>query len=674
MKKILTVCLGLSIVLIFAMCTSTQEQGAISSYKAGPVSYTLQLLHFADIDGNEELALKNVENFSALVDGFNKDADYGSHTLLVSSGDNIIPGPRFYASEQSIVRAVTGSNEPGHIDIAFLNHLGVKASVMGNHDLDAGPGEFADAIQAESKDGVEFPGSLFPYLSANLDFSTDGDTAEILAPNGELVDNLHGKVAASAVAVVNGEKIGLVGISTPLLDTITSVGGITVHPASKDLQDLAAHVQPVIDELTQSGINKIIVLAHMQQITVEKELARLLKDVDVIVGGGSNTRMGDSTDSLFTGDEQFEGTYPFETSDANDKPLLIVNVDGDYKYLGRLVVGFDADGFIVRESLDTKLNGSWASTSENVAALGGSPIQEVVQVRDAVQDVINAQYGNVLGYTNVYLDGRRSQVRTQETNLGNLTADAIFWYANLLSDTPVDIAFKNGGGIRTEIGSAIVPPGSVDYSTAVLSPPAPNEEAGTAEGAITEGHLRATLRFDNGLATLSLTAAELKEIIEHGVAATEEGSTPGRFPQVSGMRVSFDITKPAGSRVQSLDILNEDGSVKDSVVVDGAVNKDAKRKFRMVTLNFLANGGDDYPFANLSAPDRRNLYEGKGFGEEVDYPDENLANDPGANSSFSATGNEQDALAEYLLLNHKTPETAFNIEETDKSQDTRIVY
>ena len=174
-KAILTV--SFLLVLVLSGCESNKM---VSRYKAGEADFTLQLLHFADIDGNEEIALSSIDEFSALVEAFKADGNYGPSTLVVSSGDNIIPGPRYFAGEQGTVRAVTGSNEPGHTDIAFLNYMGVKASAMGNHDLDTGTGEFADSIQSESSKGVEFPGSLFPYLSSNLDWSTDSDMAGLM--------------------------------------------------------------------------------------------------------------------------------------------------------------------------------------------------------------------------------------------------------------------------------------------------------------------------------------------------------------------------------------------------------------------------------------------------------------------------------------------------------------
>ncbi len=669
MKKVLG---SLTLVVFLFGCAGVDMTKVV---KKGEAAYTLQLLHYADIDGNEETALSSVDEFSALVNAFSNDAKYSASTLVLSSGDNIIPGQRFYAAEQKAIRALTGSNEPGHFDIALMNAFNTKASALGNHELDASPKEFFDALRSESKNGVTFPGAHFPYLSANIDFSTDKYAAKIIGKDGADSAELAGKLAAYTTVVVNGEKIGIVGASTPLLDTITDIGDMTLYPEQGlDIPALAGKIQESVDALTASGVNKIIVLAHMQQISIEKQLARHLHDVDIIVAGGSNTRMGDANDALFTGDDRFVEDYPYMTATKDEKPIVVVNVDGDYKYLGRLVVDFDEKGELLLGNLDKKISGVWASIPANVKKVQGTPIAEVLTLQKTMQGIIKKQFGNVIGYTSVYLDGRRSHVRTQETNLGDLSADANLWYANRMAKEHVDISFKNGGGIRTEIGTAIVPPGTNDPSEIIYNAPKANKEAGTKDGAITEGHMRAVLRFDNGLVTLSLTAEELKMIFEHGVAGVAPGKTQGAFPQVAGMHLVFDASKDAGNRIVRLDIVDENGAVKDRVIEDGKIKGDAKRRFRMVTLNFLANGGDGYPFDKLSDPQRRNLYEGTGYGEKEDYPDENLDKDPGKNSSFSKTGGEQDAIAEYLQAHHATAETAYANAETPRKKDIRIKY
>ena len=639
-------------------------------------NFELQLLHYADVDGNEESALDAVDEFSALVDYFKNDATYGSNTLLLTSGDLIIPGPRFYAAENTAVRTLSGSNEPGHLDIAFANAFGVDAAGFGNHEFDQGPGELFDAaFKSETFNSVTFPGSSFPWLSTNIDFSLDGDFSGITGTDGDNVTNLNSQVAKYAVVTVDGETIGLVGAVAPSFPNITSIGDLTITPSpGSSVAQLAAEIQPSVDALKMSGVNKIILLAHMQSITIEKQLATLLDGVDIIVAGGSNTRMGDNNDTLFSNsmvtDTAFDETYPFQTTDAAGDPVLVVNVDGDYKYLGRLVVEFDMNGVIDLSQLDDTLNGAYPANESLVTSLSATVNPTVVALRDAVQGVISAQYNNVVGFSSVYLDGRRSQVRTQETNLGDLTADANLWYANLLnpaSDASVDISLKNGGGLRTEIGSAVLPSGSNDPNDIVFSPPTNN--------GVSEGHLRATLRFDNGLVRLTMTPTELISIIEHGLAEVAPGAEPGRFPQVGGMRFVYDPETTAGSRLVSLVVDRGDADPSnDVVVVENGMNVASSGiTFNMVTLNFLANGGDSYPFNTLSAPNRLNYYSGTGFGETIDFPDGELANDPGNNSTFSYTGGEQDAVAEYMSIFYPDNASAFNIAETDADQDTRIV-
>lgn len=638
-------------------------------------NFKLQLLHYADADGNEENALDAVDEFSALVSYFQNDATFINNTLTVTSGDIIIPGPRFYAAENNAVRNLTGSNEPGHLDIAFANAFGVDVSCFGNHEFDQGPGELFDAaFSSESRNGVTFPGSNFPWLSANIGFSADGDFSSVIGTDGDNVTNLNSKVAKYAVITINGETIGIVGASAPSFPNITSMGSLVVSPSfNSTINDLAAEIQPSVDALKTSGVNKIILLAHMQAISVEKQLASILNGVDIIVSGGSNTRMGDENDTLFSNsivtDTAFDEAYPFQSTDANGDPVLVVNVDGDYKYLGRLIVEFDTDGKIDLSKLDDTLSGAYPANESLVTSLGATRNTTVVAIRDAVQDVISAQFNNVVGFSSVYLDGRRSQVRTQETNLGNLTADANLWYANLLNpttDNNVDISLKNGGGLRTEIGSAIIPSGSTNAEDIVFSAPRENK--------VTEGHLRATLRFDNGLVRLTLTPAELITIIEHSLNSVAPGATPGSFPQVAGIAFTYNSKNQAGNRLVDLVVTkgDEDASNDVKIIENGVIVSPAGISFNLVTLNFLANGGDGYPFDQLSAPNRLNYYEGTGFGEETDFQDGILTNDPGNNTTFSYTGGEQDALAEYMSNFYPSNETAFAIEETNSATDTRI--
>ncbi len=636
----------------------------------GDADFSMQLLHAADMDGASG-ALDNVNQFSALVDQFR--SEYQDNTLVLSSGDNYIPGPRYFAASADDMAATLGIPGNGRADIAFLNAMGFAASAVGNHELDQGTGEFAGLIAAETDDtGANYTGAAFPYLSSNLDFSTDENLAPLAATGGQAADTIGGQLAPSTVVQVNGEQIGIVGATTPTLASITSAGAITINPAdTNNTAALAAAIQPAVDNLVASGINKIILLAHMQQIAIEKALAPLLTDVDVIVAGGSNSLLADSNDTLRAGDTAAD-TYPLQFNSASGEPVLLVNTDGDYKYLGRLLLDFDAEGRVLNGNLDADINGAWAATDEQVSALGATPNAQVQAISSAAQGVLLARDGNIIGKTAVYLDGRRSQVRTQETNMGNLTADANLWVAQQ-ADATVSVSLKNGGGIRSDIGLVLQPPGTTDPSQVQFLPPQANASANKAEGDISQFDLETVLRFNNGLTLLTVTATELKDIMEHAIAASEAGATPGQFPQVAGLNFTYDSsltaregtdtngdTTTAGERIRSMTIVDETGAVVDTLVTDGAIAGDGSRSIRIVILDFIAkcvgneteSCGDDYPLKGLAAADR------------VD-----ITTDPGL-TAFADAGSEQDALAEYLLANFATD--GYAEAETPANQDTRI--
>jgi 2',3'-cyclic-nucleotide 2'-phosphodiesterase (5'-nucleotidase family) len=651
-------------------CSSDDDNDAALVVLSGEADFTMQLLHAADMDGASG-ALANVDQFSALVEQFR--ADYQNNTLVLSSGDNYIPGPRYFAASADEMAATLGVPGNGRADIAYLNAMGFAASAIGNHELDQGTGEFAGLIAAETDDaGNSYSGATFPYLSSNLDFSTDEDLSALATAGGQAAGTIAGQLAPSTVVEVNGQQIGIVGATTPTLASITSAGAITISPTdANNIAALAAAIQPSVDALVASGINKIILLSHMQQIAIEKALAVRLTDVDVIVAGGSNSLLADSNDTLRAGDVAAD-TYPLQYNSASGEPVLLVNTDGDYRYLGRLLLNFDADGRVLNGNLDADINGSWATTDEQVTALNATPNAEVQAITSAIQSVLLERDGNILGKTAVYLDGRRGQVRTQETNMGNLTADANLWVAQQ-EDATVSVSLKNGGGIRSDIGLVVQPPGTTDPSLVEFLPPQANAASNKEEGDISQFDLETVLRFNNGLTLLTVTAAELKDIMEHAVAATADGATPGQFPQVAGLNFTYDSSLTAregtdtngdstteGQRIRSMTIVDGDGAVTDTLVTDGALVGDATRSIRIVILDFIAkcvgdeteSCGDDYPLKGLTAANR------------VD-----VTTDPGM-TAFADAGSEQDALAEYLMANFATD--GYAEAETPASQDTRI--
>lgn len=676
------------------------------------MTFQLQLLHASDLEGGVD-AISAAPNFAAIVDALETTASSQSiSSVLISAGDNYLPGPFFGAAGDRDLRDVlqafyqdffgeTGLDNiregNGRIDISIMNAIGFDASAVGNHEFDAGATTFADLIgtdiRGDEVGDVRWLGAQFPYLSANLDFSQEEDLAALftsdILPNTDfqaLPSDLTAsgdapKIAPATVIERDGERIGVIGATTQIVTSITSTGNVEVTgPDENNMSVLAGVLQPIINDVINGDddvlgnaddVNHIILSTHLQQFALEQELATLLSGVDIIIAGGSDTLLADSSDRLRTGDTA-AGDYPFIATGDDGNPTAIVSTDGEYSYVGQLIVTFDDDGVIDTDSINPIVSGVFATDDQgvtdvwNTVAAGQDPFADgskgatVQTLVDAVEGVVIASDGVIFGQSDVYLEGRRSFVRTEETNLGNLTADANLFVAQQFDPT-VQVSLKNGGGIRSEIGS-------IDGTTGDLLPNEANSLSGKEAGEISQLDLENVLRFNNELTLLTVTAEELKNIIEHAVAGTEDGATPGQFPQVGGLTFSFDASRPAiafdedgnitteGSRVQTLGITDADGKVTDLLIRNGQIQGDATREIRLVTLNFLADGGDGYPYPT--------------FGDNrVDLPA--TLTDAGA-ATAADPGTEQDALAEYLLANFNTDDSIFALEETSIEEDQRI--
>lgn len=656
-------------------------------------NYTLQILHASDLEGGVK-AIERAKFFAAIVDTL--EGAY-ANSITLSAGDNYIPGPFFNAAgDRAVFRDAGVFNNvynrhfgvstydglreaPGRADISIMNVIGFDASAMGNHEFDAG----LDAIEQIIEEDFRTPngpaadrwtGAQFPYLTSNLNFSASGDLGNLFSQNVlENVDFVSGptestsgngsinKIAAATYISRGGEKIGVVGATTPLLRSISSPEEVTVKgPSTNDMMQLAGEIQPWIDSLINNhGINKIILVTHLQQIQLEEQLAGMLSGVDVIIAGGSDAILANANDRLNAGDVA-DKPYPVFKQNLDGDTLAIVSTAGEYSYVGRLVIQFDSLGKLIPSSIDTNISGPYVADSMMVASTWGTAAAAfadpngkaalVDSLSQAVQSIVITKDGNITGKTDVYLNGERASVRTEETNFGNLSADANLAEAKKV-DSTVQVSIKNGGGIRAAIGEVReVSPGQYEFL-----PPQANSLSGKLEGEVSQLDIENSLRFNNRLSILDLTATDLKAILEHGVAAAAPGQTPGQFAQVGGIKFSFDSSKAAGSRVQSAVIIDFNGNPSDTLVKNGAVFGTASRIIKVVTLNFLAGGGDGYPFNTLGA-NRIDLDTVLTLGAGV--------------ANFAPAGSEQDALAEYMLANYTI--NPFTEEDTDASKDMRI--
>ncbi|QBF33372.1 choice-of-anchor I family protein [Thalassococcus sp. S3] len=659
--------------------------------------FTLELLHFADQEAGAA-AIQDAPQLSAVLNALRAE-DLGNdgmadNTLTLSSGDAFIPGLFFDASE-----SVYGS--AGIADIEIQNQLGVQAVALGNHEFDLGTETLAGLIDGSAEGnilGQDFQGANFTYLSANLDFSTDPNMAPLEVAGGQAPQ--ANVVTSSVIIDVNGEDVAVIGATTPTLGSIASPGTVGIAPSPFDgnptpeqLDALAAEIQQEVDAVLNDnpGLNKVVLLSHMQRISIEEELAARLSNVDIIVAGGSNTRLVDENDRLRDGDSA-QGDYPTFITNANGSQTAVVNTDGSYKYVGRLVVDFEADGNVIADSYDADVSGAYATDAQGVANLGAEDLvdPEIQQIADEIEAQIIQSESNVFGVSDVFLNANRSGtgevddpdgVRTQETNLGNLTADANLAEARK-TDADVVISIKNGGGIRASIGETVVPAGETEAERRV-NPEVVDGDGNVIkpEGGISQNDIQTTLAFNNDLVLMTLTRAEIVALLEHGVSALPDVS--GQFPQLSGVKLAFDETQPAGDRITTAVIVDEDGTVIADLVSNGELAGDANETFRIVTLGFLAEprfdddgnftgGGDGYPFPNTNTDASLGEVGDQAVIDRVNFTELLQEGVRDGAATFADNGTEQDALAEYLSENFGDADNAFGEEDTGIGRDDTI--
>ena len=481
--------------------------------------------------------------------------------LTVSAGDNFLIGPEFKASFAAFNTALGGVNT--YFDARALDAIGYDAIVFGNHDFDFGPELLKDFIS------TGFINSSPRFLSANIDFAGEPALQALVK---------SGHIAKRTIIKKNGHKFGIIGATTPQLPFTSRPGNVVVDA------DLVAIVQKEINALFSSGVNKIIFVSHLQDIAEDKILISQLQGVDIAIAGGGSEVLANPGDLLLPGDKA-GARYPVVVKDLSGRKVPIVTTGGEYKYVGRLRVNFDiSSGEII--SIDPDSGPVRVTGGAHPDAVKPDPeVQSLVTV--PVQTYVNKLEKNIVARSEVALNGKRKQVRSKETNIGNLVADALLSEAQRLSRShgikaPV-IALTNGGGIRN---NTII-----------------------AAGQISERDTYDIAPFANFLTVFeSLTVKTLKNLLENAVSRIDNqgnpaGSGTGRFAQVAGFSFEYDSSRSAAKIAHDGRIVNPGKRItrvilddKTKLIEDGNIVADPSYTLALATTDFLARGGDQYPF------------------------------------------------------------------------------
>lgn len=367
----------------------------------------------------------------------------------------------------------------GLADRYFMHRALYRVMALGNHEFDLGPGPLAEFLK----------GARFRVVSANVDASAE--------------PKLKGLFAPYAVVTVGGERIGVIGLTTPETPVISSPG-----PSLRFL-DPYEPAQKAVYELLAQGVNKILVLSHLGY-GEDLKLARRLVGAQVIVGGHSHTLLGQFPHKELNP----LGPYPTVVKNPEGKDVLVVQAWEWGKVVGILRLTFDPKGELLAYQGQPLLMTPEAAPEDLFAK--EALLAYAAPFRALLEKVV----------AQARVDLVQAGVRRQETNLGDLVTDAMLWKTR---GAGTRIALQNGGGIRASI----------------------------PKGPITVGKVYEVLPFGNTLVVMDLKGSEIKAALENGVSQWENGA--GRFLQVAGLRYAFDLARPAGDRVVRVEVKTEGG-------------------------------------------------------------------------------------------------------------------
>jgi 5'-nucleotidase len=525
-----------ALTLAIAFCLLTACARPVQRQESGP--FTLTIAHVNDTHSNLEpvdtgLTLAGVKvtgqlgGFARLKTALDEVRASEEHVLALHAGD-AVQGTLFFNVFQ------------GKADFDFLNQLGLDAMTLGNHEFDKGPALTGSLVDQ----------ARFPVVSANLDVS--GEPA------------LAGKLRPYVVRVYGGERVGIIGATTPSTPKITSdVGGVKFNPA-------APAVAAAVKALLRVGVDRIVVLSHLGYAQ-DIALAKAVPGIDVIVGGHSHTLLGDPAKLAALGLTP-AGPYPTEVRGPDNGRVLVVQAWRWGVELGLLRVTFDAAGGVAGYSArpmllagddfrqgDKVVPKDSPEQARLVSALTASGAARVVAEDPALAERLEPYARQLDTFRNALIGARAvvDLVRGTATDPGPIVADAY------LAKAPgAQLALLMPGGLRQDL----------------------------FQGELTQGMVMSVLPFGNTLVTLDLSGADFKNALEDAAEFRLKVHPPdgdnGRKVQVfhaAGFTCVVDPARPKGGRILDLRVRGAG---------DGFVQIDPAATYRLVTNSYLAGGGD----------------------------------------------------------------------------------
>jgi 5'-nucleotidase / UDP-sugar diphosphatase len=378
---------------------------------------------------------------------------------------------------------MSGFDQGAHI-VAMQNKMGIDVFVPGNHEFDFGKENYLKLAAAQT----------YPTFAANL-----RDTAGNPLPGHK----------DSQIFELGGIKVGVIGTTFDPTPQLSNPGDLKFSSTMEALRREAR-------KLKGEGADILVAVVHADR-AMDYEIVRS-RVVDILLTG-----------------------HDHDLAIAYDGKVVMVESNEEGNYVTAIDIAAKASG----EGANRKVE--WTPTFRVNDSRAATPDPEVAAIVKGYETELSKELDIEIATLGAPLDSRTGVIRTQETAIGNLIADAI------RSATGAQLAITNAGGIRA----------NKQY-------PAGHK--------LTRRDVLSELPFGNATSMVEITGKDVKDAIENGLRDAPQGS--GRFPVVSGLTFEADLKQPQGSRVTS-------------VKVDGK-EIDPAGKYTVATNNFMLTGGDGY--------------------------------------------------------------------------------
>lgn len=381
--------------------------------------------------------------------------------------------------------------------------LPLDGATLGNHEWDYGCETLADYL-AEKRP--------FPILAANLSPKTGCPLQ-------------RSDIQPSLVKTIGGHKVGVIGLASDY--ALTNARACPQTNFTPRIESIEKEVRT----LEAEGINRIVLLTHIG-LDEDRDLARKINGVDVIVGGHSHSYLGPNSK---------EGSYPIVEHSPNGDPVLIVTAKRATEYLGRLACTFNEKGVL------TKWSGKAIRLTPDFPrdpALASLLTSYSKEIEKELAEKISH-------HTLDYGPDGLSACRENECLTAMVMTDAMLAHGRTFG---AEIALLNSGNVRAAL---------------------PRD--------ISRGHVLTAFPFKTKIIVREFTGKEIKEALEHGVS---QKNARGRYMlQTAGLRYTVDGTKEVGKRVIQAEVIDKYGQSRPLR---------PKKRYRVVITDYLEQGGDSY--------------------------------------------------------------------------------